>query len=318
MLAYHTGIPILRTYWLLNCHQLLSSLFITISNMSSNSISTVVRISEEVEIHLTRSIPVGVDLTEVPTLVFLHYWGGSAGTWASVIKGLSPYFPTVALSLRGWGASPGPADSSAYGVSDFSADVEAVIKELGLSNVVLVGHSMGGKVAMAIAGRSLLPSGIIKALALIAPAPPTPFILPDPSMRDTQVHAFDNMTNARGVIQDVLTVKGNPALTEDVIDAVAADMVRGNQFAKSSWPDYGAKEDIRELFARITVPVLVVVGEGDIIEPPEKMRTEIRDELNARKNGQAKLIVVAGSGHLLPVEKPDDVASAVKTFVQDL
>ncbi len=286
--------------------------------MSSNSTSTAVRISKEVEIHLTRSIPVGVDLTDVPTLVFLHFWGGSAGTWASVIKSLSPYFPTVALSLRGWGASSGPADSSAYGIGDFSADVEAVIKDLGLSNVVLVGHSMGGKVATAIAGRNVLPSGIIKALALIAPAPPAPFILPDPSMRDTQVHAFDNMTNARGVIRDVLTMAGNPALTEDVIDAVAADMVRGNQFAKSAWPDFGAKEDIRDLFARITVPVLVVAAEGDIIEPPEKMRTDVRDELNARNDGQAKLVVVAGSGHLVPVEKPDEVASAVKTFVQDL
>jgi pimeloyl-ACP methyl ester carboxylesterase len=119
-----------------------------------------------------------------------------------------------------------------------------VIQELGLKAVVLVGHSMGGKVAMAIAGRHVLPAGILKGLALLAPAPPGPLSLPDPSMREQQLHAFDNTENAEAVIRNVLTAPGNPALTEKLVKSIAEDMVRGDKWAKAAWPTYGMLEDI--------------------------------------------------------------------------
>ncbi|KAL6698069.1 alpha/beta-hydrolase [Trichoderma pleuroticola] len=283
----------------------------------STLVSKFVNISEDVNLHFIQTNPTGVEVTKVPTLIFLHFWGGSADTWSSVVRALSPSFPTVALSFRGWGASSGPAEAEAYSISHFASDVEAVIQSLGLTNVILVGHSMGGKVAAAIAGRRRLPPTVLKALVMIAPAPPGPLSLPS-DMKEQQIRAYDSITNAEAVIRSVLTAPGSPALTDAVVRDLVGDMVRGNKFAKSAWPHYGSAEDIRPLFHLIEIPVLVVAGKSDVIEAPEKMITEVQEDLNSRRSGHAKLVIVEDSGHLLPIEKPDEVASAVEDFVKAL
>jgi pimeloyl-ACP methyl ester carboxylesterase len=286
--------------------------------MSSTATSKFVDVSEAVKLHLTLTTPASPTNSNAPTLFFLHFWGGSSNTFSSVINILSPYFPTVALSFRGWGISTGPEESGAYTVYEFCSDVEAVIQNLDLKSVVLVGHSMGGKVAVAVAGRHGLPAGHLKGLALLAPAPPGPLSLPNPSMREQQLHAFDNTENAEFVIRTVLAASDNSTLTDELVKSIAEDMVRGNKWAKAAWPAYGMQEDIEELFDRVDVPVLVVAGGSDIIEPPERMKTVIRDKLDDRLNGKASLVVVEGSGHILPLEKPAEVAQAVREFVKYL
>lgn len=286
--------------------------------MSSTFVSKIVKISNEVNLHLTLTTPTGHTDVNTPTLLFLHFWGGSANTFSSVVNILSPSFPTIALDFRGWGASTGPDEAGAYSTTDFSTDVEKVIQDLGLKAVVLVGHSMGGKVAVSIAGRHALPAGILKGLALLAPAPPTPLSLPDPIMRGQQIHAFDNIENAEAAIRNVLTVPDNPALTDELVKSTAEDMVRGNKWAKAAWPIYGMAEDITGLFDRIDTPVLVVTGANDTIELAERMRTGIRDRLNSMSGGKASLVIIEGSGHLLPVEKPVEVAQSVRKFVERL
>src|SRR5579871_5418254 len=94
--------------------------------------------------------------TGSPTLVFLHYWGGSSRTWRHVIRRLGA-FRTVAIDQRGWGRSDAPA--SGYALADLAADARGVIAALGLDRYILVGHSMGSKVAQLIA--SECPPGLV-------------------------------------------------------------------------------------------------------------------------------------------------------------
>lgn len=274
------------------------------------------KVSEDVIIELSLTFPTNNSNQNIPSLIFLHFWGGSSKTFESVIETLSPFYPTIGISLRGWGASTGPNVATAYKVTDFASDVESVIKQMELKSVVLIGHSMGGKISMAIAGRHLLPKGVLKGLALVGPAPPGPVYLPDPSMRDAQIHAFDNMENAQNTIHTVLSAPGN--LTDEVVKTVAEDMVRGNKWAKYAWPAYGMEDDITYLFDRIDIPVVVLAGKNDILEPVERMKTNIRDKINAMQNGKASLVVVNGSGHLIPLEKPKEVAHAINCFIQTL
>jgi pimeloyl-ACP methyl ester carboxylesterase len=285
--------------------------------MSAESATQVVKISEDVKLHLgltTPSDPVDVN---APTLLFLHFWGGSSNSFSQVVKVLSPYFPTLALSFRGWGDSSGPEDIGAYTIANYCSDVETVTKTLGLKSVVLVGHSMGGKVAMAVAGRHALPDGVLKGLCLLAPAPPGPLALADPNMREQQLHAFDNIENAEVVVRTVLT-SSESALSDELVRSIANDMVRGNKSARNGWLVHGMPEDIGQLFDRIDVPVWVVAGGSDIIEPVERMKTEIQEKLNTKVNGIAKLVIVEGSGHLLPSEKPSEVAQYVKQFTESV
>jgi pimeloyl-ACP methyl ester carboxylesterase len=137
-------------------------------------------------------------------------------------------------------------------------------------------------------------------------------------MREQQLHAFDNTENAEIVIRDFLTAPNNPVLTDELVKSTAEDMVRGNKWAKAAWPAYGMPEDITGLFDRIDTPVLVVAGANDVIEPAERMKTDVRDRLNSRPGGKAILDIIENSAHLLPVEKPAEVAKSIRKFVERL
>jgi pimeloyl-ACP methyl ester carboxylesterase len=104
-----------------------------------------------------------------PSLVFLHYFGGSSQAWTEVIEKLARDFHCVAPDLRGFGASDEPAENLA--LEDYADDVECLISTLALENFVLIGHSMGGKIALAFAARN--PKNL-RSLILLAPSPPTP------------------------------------------------------------------------------------------------------------------------------------------------
>src|SRR5271155_5487162 len=107
-------------------------------------------------------------------IVFLHGWGASTRTWEHVIAALPPGYRTVAIDQRGWGSSEHP--SSGYSLTELADDTGGAIEVLGLDRYVLVGHSMGGKTAQFLASRR--PKGLI-GLVLVAPAPPSPFIVPE-------------------------------------------------------------------------------------------------------------------------------------------
>ncbi len=90
------------------------------------------------------------------TLIFLHYFGGSAKEWRAVIEQLAAHYQCIAVDLRGHGDSPAP--ESGYSVDDMTYDLEAMLKRVDVSSFVLVGHSMSGKVALNLASRQ--PTGL--------------------------------------------------------------------------------------------------------------------------------------------------------------
>src|SRR5580692_10486950 len=108
-----------------------------------------------------------------PALVFIHYWGGTGRTWDLVARPLSERHRCVAPDLRGWGGSDKSATN--YDLHVQADDVAAIIQSLGLSQYILVGQSMGGKIAQILGART--PAGL-KGLVLVAPAPPTPMEVP--------------------------------------------------------------------------------------------------------------------------------------------
>lgn len=85
-------------------------------------------------------------------VLFVHGLGGRTGQWEAQLAHLRPHTRALALDLRGHGRSA-PAADGAYAVADLAADVTAVADELGLERFVLVGHSLGGSVAIEVARR---------------------------------------------------------------------------------------------------------------------------------------------------------------------
>lgn len=84
-------------------------------------------------------------------VVFVHSLAGTTEHWAAQLEYLRPIWRAIALDLRGHGQSEAPRDGD-YALAAVAGDVAAVADALGLERFALVGHSMGGGVALTYAG----------------------------------------------------------------------------------------------------------------------------------------------------------------------
>lgn len=249
-----------------------------------------------------------------PTVVFLHFWGGSARTWSLVTPHVSTKYQTVAIDFRGWGDSTGPKNAEGYSITALAEDVEASIRVLRLEKIVLVGLSMGAKVAQLAASRlcsSMKEEPELVGLILVSPAPPTPLRLPA-GMREQQLHAYENRESAAFVAKHVLTASFQD---KDLPGFVVEDMIKGNTRAREAWPAYAMEEDVSGEVGKISVPVLVLAAENDLVEPVERVRKEVCDQIPG-----AKLHILSGkqTGHLSPLDAPRAVAEHVIQSLEGL
>src|SRR5215510_12678777 len=85
-------------------------------------------------------------------LVLVHGFGNEAHIWDDFAPVVAPHYRTIALDHRGHGESDWDPDGR-YEVDALVDDVEAVTAALGIGRMVLVGHSLGGRVSTLFAGR---------------------------------------------------------------------------------------------------------------------------------------------------------------------
>lgn len=231
---------------------------------------------------------------EGPTLVFLHYWGGAARTWQPVIDRL-PGRSTLSIDARGWGRSrqlPGP-----YNLRQLAQDTRNIIADAAVRDYVLVGHSMGGKVAqLAAADR---PTGLV-GLILIAPAPAEPAAAITPEYQQVLSHAYDTDETTAAARDTILTAT---PLNNELEAQVVADSRTGTPEARVEWPLHGIAQDITREVRNIEVPTLVIAGEHDHVEPVAVLRDALLPYLD-----HADLHVIPRSGHLIPLEAPAELA----------
>ena len=102
-----------------------------------------------------------------PTILFLHGVGLTARTWDLVCLGLRQDFHCLALDQRGHGDSDWSADGD-YGTEALCADVRGLVKQLELDRFLLVGHSMGGMVALSYA---VAEAATLRGLVMVDSAP---------------------------------------------------------------------------------------------------------------------------------------------------
>jgi pimeloyl-ACP methyl ester carboxylesterase len=229
------------------------------------------------------------------TLVLLHGFGTSRHVWDSAVPHLDR--PVLPLDLPGFGANTSDARSSVDGMAD--AVLEQV-QAAGLQNFVLVGHSMGAKVAAVLAGRR--PAGL-SGLLLIAPSPPSPEPMTDQDRADLKA-GYGHPELLRSHYGEIT----RQPLSPTVMDQLLSDGVRGSQAAWNAWPDVGSLEHREGDVRAIAVPIWLLTSADDPVISPGVVSETVLPAYPL-----AGHTVLQGSGHLLPLELPREVAAFVKS-----
>jgi pimeloyl-ACP methyl ester carboxylesterase len=234
-------------------------------------------------------------------IVFLHHFGGSARTWDGVIGHLRAEHRCAAPDLAGFGAAheaPGP-----FTVARYADDLANLVERLGSEPYVVVGHSMGGKVALAFGARR--PAGLA-ALVLLAPSPPTP----EPMTDEDRAATLAGHGDRNVALATLAKITARP-LSATMAERTVDDMLRSSPEAWAAWLESGSREDISAEVDGLPAPTLVAVGDEDSIMPADVQRTETLPRLRI-----GRLVTVTGAGHLLPLEADRAVADLIRGVCQ--
>ncbi len=241
----------------------------------------------------------------MPTFLTLHYWAG-AGHEYDYLRSLLPAGTALlAPDLPGFGAQAVPAgfDYSVRAYADWVADFVAAQK---LADYVLIGHSMGGKIALALAARQ--PAGL-RGLVLLSPSPPTPEPISDED-RAASLAAYGQHLEAEKTATKIVI----RPVAKEARQLVIADNLRTSHAAWDAWLLAGSKEDISSRMHAILVPCRLLVGEDDRAISPDAQRRQTLPLLP----GGSSFVVVPRAGHLLPLEAPGSVRDALIASYQAL
>ena len=247
-------------------------------------------------------------------VLLIHGAGDSAAVWEGQLAALADQHRLLALDLPGHGArltEPAHADHAAN-----AAEVARALEVAGMEHPVLVGHSMGGAVALTYAlgsetgGAGSIPQGRLRGLVLVASgarlrmhptfleaareraqAPPRaplgePVVPPERCLGP----------NARPAVIDWLRTHSGQCTAQ----AVYADFRANNAF------------DVMDRLGEILVPTLVVGGAEDSMAPPKFVQFLADGIPNAR------LVLLPGVGHYPMLEQPEPFNHALADFLAAL
>jgi pimeloyl-ACP methyl ester carboxylesterase len=256
------------------------------------------------------------------TLLLIHGLGSYMPVWSRNLAAWSRAARVVAIDLPGYGKSS--KANYAYSMAFYARVVDRVIDALHLQHVVLVGHSMGGQIALTHALRF---PGRAEALVLLAPAgferfgPGEGSWLAEAVDKDyvaktapEAVYAnlagnFWNMPPAaRFMVDDRLRVIGGPDF-----DAYAYAVAR-SVYAM-------VHEPVADRLPEIRVPVLVVFGAEDGLIPNPVLHggtTRAVAEAGLQRLRFGRLVLVPHAGHMVQFERPVEVDAAVLDFLKEV
>ncbi len=237
-----------------------------------------------------------------PWMVLVHGLGYGRLGWGPFADLLATRHRLVLIDNRGIGESDRPAGP--YRVEDLATDVLAVVDHLAIDRCDLVGASLGGMVALQLAGGE---PDLVRRLVLIAATPGDPQGVPLPE-RTTALLSRDRhrtLPPARRLIEGALapeTVAGRPELVDRLLalreaQPQEAEAWRAQAAASASF-------SLRVPLAQVEAPTLAVAGLADtVIDPMNAMRL-------AFAMPRARALYLSPAGHLCFWEHPELVASA--------
>ena len=263
--------------------------------------------------------------TEGVPMLLLHGFGNGAHIWDDFAQIVAPHYRTLALDHRGHGQSDWDREGR-YDIDSLVDDVEAVTAALGIERMVLVAHSLGGRVATVFAGRH---PERIAGLVIVD-------IGPEVDLRGSLRIRQDVESNLSPVFDSVeeyaralslsypaaqpealrrMALHGVRRREDGRLELVMDPALRGitaglNASAEAEQQEHALRQRMWDALAALPCPVLVVRGAASDILSPETADRMVDDVL---QNG--RLAVVAQAGHSVMTDNPRGFNDAVASFV---
>ena len=256
-----------------------------------------------------------------PPLILIHATGFLAALWRPIAEQLSNGFRVVAMDQRGHGDSDKPADG--YTFELLADDTQRLIEELSLEQPLAAGHSSGGTTIVMHADKY---PGVIQRSVLIEPILPRPEWYDVPNMNPNFLAEGARKRRSVRPSRDEMfeAYRARPMFErwqEDImhtyVDEGATDRDDGQVELKCP-PDVEAQffEAVTEIdawsnLAAFTMPTLVLWGaESHLIT--RGLADQVDEALP-----NAETVLVDGTTHFLPQERPDEVARLIEQFLSD-
>ncbi|NKQ54853.1 alpha/beta fold hydrolase [Amycolatopsis sp. K13G38] len=238
-------------------------------------------------------------------LLLLHAFPVDARMWNPVREPLSARLRLITPDQRGLGRSPLPESEREPSLEDAARDVLALLDKLELDRVVLGGCSMGGYLTMAV--------------LRLAPERVAGLVLVDTKMTADAPEAVENRHKiatrateegvsgwlAESMLPNLLaerTRTSRPDVVHTLRDLIDNQPPSGVAWAARAM---ATRPDSADVLAEARIPALVVVGEEDVLTPPEAARA-MADVLP-----DAELAVLSGVGHMSPLEEPHALTEVI-------
>lgn len=235
-----------------------------------------------------------------PALVFVHCWSCDKSYWQSTLEYFSDKYTTIAIDLAGHGESG--LERTEWTIENYANDVAAVIENEKLDDVILIGHSMGGPVALSAAH---LMSDKVKALIAV-----DTFQDIEGRWTDEQFEGFfkpfeeDFPNTTKAFVKNIFGENAD----SNLVETISNDM--------SSAPPEVALNSFRNLFEFEEAPIF------DKVEIPVRFINSKRFPTNTESANMHikdfELILIEDVGHFPMLEKPEEFNSILDKTIKEL
>ncbi|MEA2458278.1 MAG: hypothetical protein QOC95_1250, partial [Thermoleophilaceae bacterium] len=243
-----------------------------------------------------------------PAVLLLHGQPGTSADWAGVRQALEPRFRVVVPDRPGYGTS----DSAAGGFGHNAQAMADLLDRLGIERALVAGHSWGAGVALAMAQQH---PERVSAIALVCPVVPGERL--GPVDRALAGRRAGPVVARAGFFLAGTALRSAPVRRRIERRLPGSDVARVGEVAREwrsgrAWRSFWIEQRalfrdlpaLREGLTALTIPVTVVVGARDHVTSPEASR-------RFAASVGARFVEVPGSGHLLPMQRPGEVAAAL-------
>ncbi len=248
-----------------------------------------------------------------PTLVCLHFLGGSAATWSAVTGSLAGRLRCLPLDLPGFGDAAG---QQGYSVANMADSIAARVEREEVGEWVIAGHSMGAKIAAVLARRAENgEAGLagLRGMVLLGGSPPGPEPMQE-AQRTSMLGWFTGdmatwLEQARDYIGNNVAAPLPPAEMRRAM----MDVMRMRQAAWAAWLNSGSREDWADRIGVLHTPALILSGAEDA-----DLGEDAQRRLAAPHYASRRLVTLQDTGHLLPLERPAEVARLIASHVDQV